>query len=71
MADDEAKVLADAKRLPLADRLEHKLWKVRSEAFEDIRGACNRAFSNSDPILNESGEQAGGLAPGRRGRAAH
>ena len=58
MADEEAKILADAKKLPLADRVEHKNWKVRSEAYEDVRAACERAFSSSDPILDEAGERA-------------
>jgi hypothetical protein len=57
MADDEAKVLADAKKLGFEERVEHKNWKVRSEAFEDIRTACTRAFSSSDQIFS----QAGGL----------
>lgn len=55
MAEDEAKVLADAKRLSLADRVEHKNWKVRSEAYEDLKARCDRAFSDSDPIFEEAG----------------
>jgi len=57
MADEEAKILADARNLPLADRVEHKNWKVRSEAYDDIRAACDSAFSSSDPILDQAGEE--------------
>lgn len=57
MAEDEVQVLAAAKKLPLDERVEHKNWKVRSEAYEDIRGGCERAFSSSDPILGQSGER--------------
>lgn len=56
MADDEAQVLAAAKKLPLYERVEHKNWKVRSEAYEDVRAGCERAFSSSDPILDEAGK---------------
>jgi hypothetical protein len=56
MADEEAKVLKEAKSLPLADRVEHKVWKVRSEAFEDICSACDKAFDGSDPVLDGAGE---------------
>lgn len=55
MADDEAKLLAQAKSLPLEDRVSHKNWKVRSEAYEDIVAACDRAASFSDPIFREAG----------------
>jgi hypothetical protein len=55
MADEEAKVLATAKKLALSERVQHKLWKVRSEAWEDIRAGCERAFSSSDPVLEETG----------------
>ena len=56
MADDEAQVLAAAKKLPLEDRVEHKNWKVRSEAYEDVRAGCTSAFSSSDPIIDAAGE---------------
>jgi len=55
MADDEVKVLSDAKHLPLSDRVAHKNWKVRSEAYEDIKSSCQKVFSNEDPILNQYG----------------
>lgn len=56
MADDEQKILLEARRLPLPDRVGHKNWRVRSEAWEDVRARCERAFSSSDPILDEAGE---------------
>jgi len=55
MADDEAKLLADAKKLPLEERASHPNWKVRSEAFEDIKTSCTKAFSTDDPIFDQSG----------------
>lgn len=55
MADDEAQVLLAAKKLPLYERIEHKNWKVRSEAYDDVRAGCERAFSSSEPILDEAG----------------
>lgn len=55
MADDEAKFLADAKRLPLEERASHTNWKVRSEAFEDIKTSCTKAFSADDPIFDQAG----------------
>lgn len=55
MADDEVKVLSDAKQLPLAERVAHKNWKVRSEAYEDISSSCQKVFSDEDPVLNQYG----------------
>ena len=62
MAEEEAQVLAAAKKLPLFERVEHKNWKVRSEAYEDVRTSCERAFSSSDPILDEAGERNAAIA---------
>lgn len=55
MEEADSKLLAAAKRLPLAERIEHSNWKVRSAAHEDVKAACESAFSSADPILNESG----------------
>lgn len=55
MADDEAKVLAQAKALPMSERVAHKNWKVRSEAYDDISTACQRVFSDDDPVLGQYG----------------
>jgi len=60
MEEEEAKILAAARKLPLADRVEHKNWKVRSEAYEDIKKGCDSAFSSDDPILDQAGNS--GLA---------
>ncbi|KDD73569.1 hypothetical protein H632_c2048p1, partial [Helicosporidium sp. ATCC 50920] len=54
MADEDAKILADALKLPLAERAEHKNWKVRSALFESLRESFAKAFSEDDPILAES-----------------
>ena len=61
MADDEAQILAAAKKLPLHERVEHKNWKVRSEAYDDVKASCGRAFSSSDPIIDEAGERTQSL----------
>ena len=66
MADDEAKVLAAAKKLPLDEQLGHSNWKVRSQALESIKEACGRAFSSEDPIFGEAG-----ASPVAAMRAAH
>ena len=56
MADDEVKVLADAKKLPMPERVAHANWKARSAAYDDIKQACSRVYEDSDPCLNEYGE---------------
>ncbi|KAL0028272.1 hypothetical protein WJX79_006476 [Trebouxia sp. C0005] len=55
MAEDEAKVLSDAKQLPLSERAAHKNWKVRSEVYDDIKHSCQKVFSDADPVLNQYG----------------
>lgn len=56
MAEDEAKVLSDAKQLPLSERVAHKNWKVRSEVYDDIKHSCQKVFSAADPVLNQYGK---------------
>jgi hypothetical protein len=63
--EDEAKLLADAKKLPLEQRVEHSSWKVRSEAFDDIKEACSKAFSTGDPIFGKSGKRTSRYHPRR------
>ena len=84
MADDEKTLLEQARKLPLEERVEHKNWKVRSEALEYIREECGRARSAEAPIFSEAGEWQGRRArrlalrehsspappPGRAPRAA-
>ena len=55
MADDEVKILADAKKMPMAERVAHANWKARNAAYEDIKLACQRVYEESDPILTEYG----------------
>ncbi|KAL3133794.1 hypothetical protein ABBQ32_008271 [Trebouxia sp. C0010 RCD-2024] len=55
MADDEVSMLSAAKHLSYAERAGHKSWKVRSEAFDDIKSSCQRVFSDEDPVLNQYG----------------
>ena len=54
--DDEKQVLEQARRLPLEERVDHKNWKVRSEALDHIKEQCTRARSSQDPIFAEAGK---------------
>ena len=56
MADDEVSILSAAKQLPLSERVAHKNWKVRSEAFEEVASSCQKIFSEEDPILSQYGK---------------
>jgi hypothetical protein len=60
MAEDEAKLLADAARLPIAERAAHPNWKVRSAAYDDIKTSCARVIDSSDPVLVEYGKHMTG-----------
>lgn len=59
MADNEAQVLGEAKKLSYADRLAHANWKVRSAAYDDINAACNGVYDPNDPCLQEFGACVG------------
>ena len=56
MADDEQKLIAEAKKWHWADRLAHKDWKIRNDAYLDIAAACNSIEDPKDPKLKEIGE---------------
>lgn len=56
MADEEDRILADARKLPYAERVVHKNWKARSEAYEGMQAACERALSDEDECFAELGE---------------
>ncbi len=76
MADEkDMRELAEAKKLPLPDRIAHTNWKVRSAAYEDVTQACNEIYDDADPRLNEYGVQlffAESVAPtGHATTAAH
>ena len=55
MADDEVKILQEAKKLPMAERVAHANWKARNAAYEDIKIACQRVIEDTDPCLTEYG----------------
>ncbi len=55
MAEDEVRVLADAKKMDMADRVAHSNWKARNAAYEDIKSSCSRVYEDSDPCLAEYG----------------
>lgn len=46
MAEEEDVALAEARKLPLAERVAHKNWKVRGEAYDSIAAACDKAFDS-------------------------
>ena len=48
MAEDDEAVLSEVRKLPLAERVSHKNWKARGEAYDSIASACERAVGNSD-----------------------
>jgi hypothetical protein len=56
MSEEENKILEDAKKLPLAERVTHGNWKARSAAFEDIKKACDQLFNDGDAVLDQYGE---------------
>ena len=53
--DEEVKVLADAKKLSMAERVAHAHWKARNAAYIDMQNNIERSFDISDPCLNEYG----------------
>lgn len=55
MADEDASLLQTARGLPIAERVTHKNWKVRAEAFDDLKSTCERVFSSDDPQLSSIG----------------
>lgn len=59
--EDEAKLLQEAKSLPFCDRLTHKHWKVRSEAYLDVTKEAVWAESTSSGILKEFGARSSHL----------
>lgn len=64
-AKDDTKILEDARKLGMAQRIEHKLWKVRAEAYDDMKNTCQKILSSDDPALSEYGELVSlSLSPG-------
>jgi cytoskeleton-associated protein 5 len=58
MADSEVQVLAEAKKLPMPERVLHKNWKARSAAYEDITETCSQVYDEADKCLVELGKFA-------------
>lgn len=55
MADEEAKVLAEARGLPLDERVAHSAWRARSEAYDEVKAKCDRVLEEGDASLSELG----------------
>lgn len=55
MADEDASLLQTARALPISERVAHKNWKVRAEAFDDLKTTSERVFSSDDPQLSSVG----------------
>lgn len=55
MADGEAevKLLQDSKKWPLADRVAHASWKIRSSAYDDMKAGLAKVYEETDPYLSE------------------
>eukprot|EP00798_Chlamydomonas_sp_ICE-L_P001436 gene1436-32810_t len=51
MADDEVRILADAAKLDMEDRVVHTNWKARSAAYDAIKVNLARIFDDSDSTL--------------------
>lgn len=81
--DDEKRLLAEAAKMPMEDRVAHTSWKVRVAAYTDIQEACKSVYEESDPCLAQYGEglvAAGGtwwvvqharVPPGLPGSCSH
>ena len=55
MTDYESRLIQAARRLPLAERVVHKLWKVRLEAYEEMRSNCEKVLSHEDTLFDDYG----------------
>ena len=53
--DDEQQALTAALKLPLGEQTAHKNWRVRAQAFDNIKSACERAAGPEDPALEGLG----------------
>ncbi|GIL58886.1 hypothetical protein Vafri_13702 [Volvox africanus] len=54
MSDDkDVRELAEAKKLPLPERIAHSNWKARVAAYEDISASCREIYDDADPRLSE------------------
>ncbi|GBG84830.1 hypothetical protein CBR_g39205 [Chara braunii] len=54
MAEEE-KILKEAKKLPWDERIAHKNWKVRNDAYIDLAAACEAVTDPKDPRLRDYG----------------
>lgn len=62
-AEEDDKLVREAKLLPLPERLAHASWKVRADAYADVAKEAGVAQNGSTPPLAEFG------APGSLGAA--
>lgn len=53
--DEEVKLLADAKKLSMTERVSHAQWKARNQAYIDMQTNIERSFNSDDPCLAEYG----------------
>ena len=64
-AEDDDKLVREAAKLPIAERLAHSHWRVRADAYADVGKEASWAKETSTPTLTEFG------APGRRAALPH
>ena len=54
-AEDDDKVVREAKQLPLPERLSHTHWRVRADAYADVAKEAGSAADTSSASLTEFG----------------
>ena len=58
MAEDEVRLLAEAAKMDMEDRVAHPNWKARSAAYDEMKAGLARIFEDSDPLLSKYGMRA-------------
>lgn len=56
---NDERILAEAQKLPISDRVAHGNWKVRSAAYEEIASVCGKTADPTHKIFAEYGEDRG------------
>lgn len=56
MAEDDTRLLDEAKKLPWEDRLTHKNWKIRNDGYVDLASICNNITDPKDSRLTSFGK---------------
>jgi hypothetical protein len=54
---EEAALVAQASKLPLAEQAAHSNWKIRAHAYDEVKKKAGQVFSSEDPFLDTAGAQ--------------